>query len=400
MGILIITLCALQVVLMCILLIERRKRLQTESTVAQKTAEKQRLEGELEQSRSFIKTMADTMASVLFVYDLVERRNVYVNERSSKVLGYSAQEVIDMGDTFLTKLMHPDDLASLNELNHRYQNRPNGTVFENVFRFKHKNGEWRTVHRLATVFLTAADGRPTQLIGTATDITDVQRGREQMEQLSSRLFTVLDVERRRIAQELHDTAAQNLFAVSLNLTKIQTDTALSPKVNEALEECQKLCDEALDELRTLSFMLYPPMLDKAGLSSALLWYVEGLKKRAGIDVQLETAALADRLPLSVERDLFRIAQEALANVVRHSGSKRAVVQFEMRGPQAVLKIVDFGKGIRQTTSTEDPNTDVEGVGIRSMRERVRTIGGTLEILSGNQGTTVTATVPVLGDGSS
>src|SRR5262249_40926123 len=158
---------------------------------------------QLEQRRLFVESMAATTPSVLFIYDLLEQRNVYVNERSSAVIGYSAQEVIDMGDAFLTRLMHPDDLASLNELNQLYQHRPTGNVVENVFRLKHKNGEWRTVHRLATVFLTTPEGKPCQLIGTATDITDSKRSKEELEQISSRLLHVLDVERRRIARELH-----------------------------------------------------------------------------------------------------------------------------------------------------------------------------------------------------
>src|SRR6185369_2802870 len=167
--------CSVQAVLVGLFVIERKKRLAVQTVLARKTMEQQRVEGELEQSRLFIERLGTAIPRVLFIYDLVERRNVYVNEASSRVIGYSAQEVMDMGDRFITDLMHPDDLATLPQLNQNYQARPAGAVFENVFRMKHRNGEWRWVHRCATVLLTTPDGKPCQLIGTATDITELER---------------------------------------------------------------------------------------------------------------------------------------------------------------------------------------------------------------------------------
>jgi PAS domain S-box-containing protein len=390
----VLALCAVQAALICILLIERRKRLRTQTANIRNIEEKQRNENQLKESRLFIERMADTMPCVLFVYDLIERRNVYVNRRSALVIGYSAEEVIEMGESFLTKLMHPDDLASLVQLNQAYKDRPSGSVFENVFRLRHKNGEWRWVHRCATVLATTPDGQPRQLIGTATDITDLVTTHEELEQLSARLVNVLEVERRRIALDLHDTTAQNLFAMKMNLENIKNSSVLPEKVRHALEECQLLCEQSLQEVRSLSYLLHPPRLEQLGFEAALRWYIDGLIKH-GVNVELESSGTKDRLPLGVETALFYVAQESLVNVVRHSRSARAVVRFEIEDNQTVLQIIDFGRGMRDDSAAESIHGEqAKGVGIRGMQERVQKVGGALEILSGNNGTTVTATIPL------
>jgi PAS domain S-box-containing protein len=396
----VLALCAVQAALICILLIERRKRLRTHTANIRNIEEKQRNENQLVESLLFIERMAEAMPCVLFVYDLIERRNVYVNRRSALVIGYSAEEVVEMGDAFLTKLLHPDDLASLAQLNQAYKDRPSGSVFENVFRLKHKNGDWRWVHRCATVLATTPEGQPRQLIGTATDITDLVRTQDELEQLSSRLASVLEVERCRIALDLHDTTAQNLFAMKMNLANIKKDSnGLPEKVRDALEECQQLCEQSLQEVRSLSYLLHPPRLEQLGFEAALRWYIERLNERGGVHAELEISGLKDRLPLDIETALFHVAQEALVNVVRHSRAKRAVVRFDIQDHHAVLQVVDFGRGMRNASAAAAVVIDGEqgpGVGIRSMQQRAQKAGGALEILSGDNGTTVTATIPLAG----
>jgi PAS domain S-box-containing protein len=384
--------CSAQAVLIALFVTERKKRLAVQTVLERKTLDQQRIESELEQSRLFIERLASAIPSVLFVYDLAERRNVYVNEASSRVIGYSAQEVMDMGDRFITQLMHPDDLASLPQLTQSYQERPSGAVFENVFRMKHRNGEWRWVHRFATVLLTTPDGKPLQLIGTATDITELERTQAELKHLSSKLLHVLEDERQRISRELHDITAQNLFVMSMNLTNVQESGALPARLKASLDECQNLCDQALQEVRTLSYLLHPTLLDKVGLVSTLRSYLQSLAKRSGIQMQLETTESTARLPLEVESDLFLVVREALANAVRHSGGDRVVVSFYARDNQATLKILDNGRGMK-------PGAPV-GIGIRSMQERVKRMNGEFEILSGNQGTTVSVTIPQCGEADS
>jgi signal transduction histidine kinase len=195
---------------------------------------------------------------------------------------------------------------------------------------------------------------------------------------------------------LHDVTAQNLFAISINLARLQEPTPqLSPGFKEALLESQDLCEQSLHEIRTLSYLLHPPMLDQAGLVSALQWYIDGFTRRSGIDVGLVVTQEVGRLPREMETDLFRIVQEGLANVLRHSGSNTATVRLEKHATQLTLQIIDQGRGMPERAVTAVPNrVESLGVGIAGMRQRLRQLGGRLNINSVGQGTTVTATVPL------
>jgi signal transduction histidine kinase len=202
------------------------------------------------------------------------------------------------------------------------------------------------------------------------------------------LERIQEAERRRIAQELHDTTGQNLSAAVLDLEQVvpllgHAGPGAGPKVAEALA----LCLRSLDEIRTLSYELNPPLLDAAGLAATLRWYVPVFARRAGIRVELRTGPGLRRLPGLVELALFRIAQEALLNVKRHSGSPTAVVSLA-RAPGGVrLEIQDRGGGMPSLLGFRP------GAGLRGMRDRVESCGGRLEITSGRRGTCVRAIVP-------
>jgi len=164
---------------------------------------------------------------------------------------------------------------------------------------------------------------------------------------------------------------------------------------DTLAECQALCEQSLQEIRTLSYLLHPPMLDQAGLVSALPWYIDGFVRRSGIDVALVVTQEIGRLPREMETDLFRVVQEGLANIRRHSGSRTATVRLEKQGAVLVLQIADQGRGIPERDETAAPNgVESLGVGIVGMRHRLRQLGGQLKIDSGGQGTIVTATLPL------
>src|SRR5262245_49337508 len=354
---------------------------------------------ELEKSREFSERIAQTIPNVFFIYDLLEGRNVYVNQRSWEVLGYTAQEVVEMGDQFLPRTMHPEDLATLPKLAEQYAKSGDSAVFEHLFRFRHRNGEWRWVHRCASIFRKTPDGRPMQMLGTVTDVTDLKNAEEELRQLSARLVTIQDDERRRIARELHDGTAQNLFAMTLNLGQI-VRSELGPRARKTLMECQNLCEATLKDIRTLSYLLHPPMLDQRGLTEALRWFIDGFAKRTGIEVRFEAPGTLGRMPMELERDLFRIVQEGLSNVARHSGSTRSVVQVERRNGEVVLQIRDFGRGMSQAEESKESLHELfSGVGIPGMRDRVRQVGGRLEIHSDESGTRIVATVPLDSDGS-
>ena len=227
-----------------------------------------------------------------------------------------------------------------------------------------------------------------------SDVTSQKQATLDLEKLPARLLHAQDQERRRIARELHDTTAQNISAISMNLARLQQE-GLAPDATEIVANCQTLCGASLREIRTLSYLLHPPMLDEVGLDAAVRWLVAGLETRSGLRVSLDAPAVLERLSTALERDLFLVVQEALLNVVRHSGSDTAEVRIERRDEQVVLAIRDRGRGMSAARSPERPSEwAFTGVGIPSIRERLRQNGGRLEIQSNHQGTTLVATVPL------
>ena len=226
------------------------------------------------------------------------------------------------------------------------------------------------------------------------DVTDTRTVEEELRKLPARLLNAQDQERRRIARELHDTTAQNISAINLNLARLEREGP-SPSAARILADCQALCDASLQEIRTLSYLLHPPTLDEVGLLSAVRWFVGGLQTRSGLRVTLDAPPEMERLPEALERDLFLVVQEALLNVVRHSGSDTADVRIEREATHVILQIRDAGRGMSRAQSP-DQSSDwaFAGVGIPSMRERLRQNGGDLEILSSQQGTTIIGTVPL------
>src|SRR5262249_7914623 len=162
---------------------------------------------------------------------------------------------------------------------------------------------------------------------------------------------------------------------------------------DTITKCNRLVDDSIREVRTISYLLYPPMLEELGLKSAIPWYLDGFAGRGGIKTSFECSADFDRLPPEIELALFRVLQEALTNVHRHSGSLVAQVRLQMDGSNAVLQIEDAGKGVPQHILGESGQLPRAGVGLRGMNERMRQLGGRLEISSAAGGTVLTATVP-------
>lgn len=220
----------------------------------------------------------------------------------------------------------------------------------------------------------------------------VEQRTAALRRLSARLLRVQDEERRRIARELHDSLGQYLTAAKINL-----DVLARTSGNGAyLREAQQLIDRAISDTRTLSHLLHPPLLDEAGFISAARWYVEGFGKRSGIRTSLEIPDGFDRLPSEVETALFRILQESLTNVHRHSGSRSVEVQLTRDSTIVALAIQDHGKGIPPETLDRFKKTGTNvGVGLAGMRERIKELGGTFHLESGPKGTLLKAIVPIV-----
>jgi signal transduction histidine kinase len=218
---------------------------------------------------------------------------------------------------------------------------------------------------------------------------------EQLRHLSVRLMTLQDEERRRIARELHDTTGQTLVALKITIGSVQQLTMNTPGLPPLIDDLNAFADEALREIRTTSYLLHPPLLDEAGFASAARWFVEGFAKRSQIQVQLEISEPLERLSRECELVLFRVLQESLTNVHRHSRASAAGVKLTMDAGQAHLEVSDNGRGIDElrVQQFQKSNGSV-GVGIAGMRERVRQLGGTLDISSDQSGTTVRVDLPV------
>lgn len=247
-------------------------------------------------------------------------------------------------------------------------------------------------------------GQVLALEGLVTDITARRHAEAALRELTGRLLAAQDAERRRIARELHDTTAQTLAALCMNLTLLETQVAAdsgpggaAARTGQLLADAQALGERAAQEIRTMSYLLHPPILEHAGLAGAIREYAAGFSRRSGIQVQVVIGEGVRRFPPEVELALLRLVQESLGNVHRHSGSPTARIHLGVSGGDAVLEVSDAGRGFRVP---EDAGEGHVGVGIAGMRERLRHLGGRFEIASGPQGTTVRATLPLPAAGTS
>ena len=229
--------------------------------------------------------------------------------------------------------------------------------------------------------------------------SEVVQQSEQLRDLSSRLLQAQDEERRHIARELHDSAGQILTALSMSLAMAaQHASKESAALAKQLEESEELAQQLSQEIRTMSYLLHPPLLDETGLSEALRWYIQGLSERSGLEITLDVPDNFERLTREMELVMFRLVQESLTNIHRHSGSKNAVIRLTRMGDNVSLEVQDSGKGISAEKLSEIQSQG-SGVGIRGMRERARHFGGHMMIESNQKGTKISFQFPVASNAS-
>jgi signal transduction histidine kinase len=216
---------------------------------------------------------------------------------------------------------------------------------------------------------------------------------KSLSQLSARLLQLQDEERRRLARELHDSVGQMLVAMKINIAAVQSEP-LEPNLAKALAENDALTDRISAEIRTISHLLHPPLLDEAGLSSAIKCYVEEFSRRSKIAVNVDVAKDIGRLRNDVEIAIFRVVQESLTNIHRHSGSRTASFRLTKGDGHLRLEIKDAGKGIPIDKQVALNSAGQVGVGLRGMRERIVQLGGILEVQSDHNGTVVIASLPL------
>ncbi len=226
---------------------------------------------------------------------------------------------------------------------------------------------------------------------------DLNSANESLRELSSRLQQMRDEERRHIAREMHDSVGQLLAALSMNMSVVQGQSEkLDSAGARAVSENAAIVQQINQEIRTISHLLHPPLLDAAGLASAIRWYVDGFAERSKIKVDLDIPEEFGRLSDEMEIAIFRMVQECLTNIHRHSGGTSAAIRMREEDHHVLIEIEDQGKGIPLEKQLELSSSARTGVGVRGMRERLRQLGGSLEIRSHGTGTAVTATLPLPG----
>jgi len=399
------------------------------SSVFEEITERKQAEAALRESearfRAFFEQAAVGIAAVS-----PDGRYLYANQKFCDLLRRPLEEVLQMT---IAQATHPDYIAADAEHLRQLQNgdalqysveklyaRGDGThvwATSTVFPLRNEDGTIKgfakviedisirkqveqELARERSALESRVEDRTRQLKNTINYLNiqaaEKERAEVSIRTLSSRLLQLQDEERRRIARELHDSAGQILAALDMQLSIIQRKTQhLESDLTSAVADSISLVQEASRGIRTMSYLLHPPLLDEAGLASTLRWFVEGFTQRSGIQVELKISPQFDRLPREMELTFFRLVQEALTNVHRHSGSPTAQVELNRTETEVTLVIRDQGKGITESKrNLSDLESLKMGVGIGGMRERVRQLNGVMEFHSGVPGTTLQVTLPL------
>lgn len=328
-------------------------------------------------------------SGLLYVYDLRQRRTRYLHPDLIRMLGLSSAGA-DIEN--LKTLVHSDDLPVVQRHRADMEAMKDDEVVEATIRVRCFDGQWRLIRSRVRVFARGVDGAVRRVIGVATDVTKAMAQAQALEQAEKALVNAEAEERKRIGRELHDSTAQHLVAVGLSLAALERRAVFSDSDQSILRDIRNSLAAAHREIRTFAFMLHPPQAEERPFEDRLRTFADGFGRRASLRVEVAVNGLARRLTSSVEAALFRIFQEALMNVHRHSGARNVEVRLDY-GPEVVgLEVEDDGVGVAPgRLLSRDEET---GVGIASMRSRVAQLGGLLELANGRAGLRIRAELPV------
>jgi signal transduction histidine kinase len=260
-------------------------------------------------------------------------------------------------------------------------------------RIRRKDGAQRWI-QIDGKFEFSADDEPLRLIGVIADITTRKSLEQEADELSERLLTLQEEERQRIARELHDSTAQHLIAVTLNLMSLRSARLSTPDQERLWNDVETSMEEALKELRAFSYLMHPPGLDSNGLHLTLRQYVKGFADRTGLVVKLKLRTSVDNASFRIQRSILRIVQEGLVNVHRHASASRVRVELRCVGKRLHLIIADDGKSIKAPHRNGASDVFTAGVGLQAIKARARQLGGDLKLRTGPHGTTVHAVMPI------
>jgi PAS domain S-box-containing protein len=313
------------------------------------------------------------------------------NLGAERVFGYTAEEAIGK---HITLIIPADRREEETAILARLRSGERIDHFETIR--QRKDGS------LVNISLTVSPikddrGRVIGASKVARDITERKEADEARKnaEVSAKLLQVQDAEKRRIARELHDGVGQLLAAISMNVSQVLKEKdRLTDGTAQCVVENKGLVEQATSEIRTVSYLLHPPMLDEMGLSSTLMMYIEGFAKRSKVNVSFDAPEELGRLPQDCELTLFRVVQECLTNIHRHSGSSTATVALSRVGDEVKLEVKDSGKGIDEKTTKNINDGISAGVGMRGMQERVKSMRGRLMVHSNSNGTSVLVTLPI------
>jgi PAS domain S-box-containing protein len=376
--------------------VERTQELERKAVALQKSNR------DLRQKNQELDAIVHTAPDIIFSRQTDGRRD-YISNRFYEYTGAPAGSAVGLA---WLEYLHADDRdRSLEQWLRCVQS---GKVYESEYRIRGANGAYRWF-RARAVPLRDPEGAIVKWYGTCSDIHDskvleqsirdnavelermVDVRTSELRRLSGRLMTLQDEERRRIAREIHDGLGQELAASKMILDGILGKDA-SPATRRAAGDASDLVDRAIKQVRTISHLLHPPLLDEVGLVSALRWYLEGLSERSGIQIHLAIdPPELTRLKPELETAIFRVIQEALTNIFRHSGAHNGHVSLTERDGQMVVTVSDDGKGIEEPVVQFRP--DSVGVGISGMRQRISELGGRLRLANANPGTIVEVMIP-------
>ena len=362
----------------------------------------EQLNGDLAQKNQELDAIVHTAPDIIFSRQADGSRD-YISSRFYEYTGAPAGSAIGLG---WLEYLHPEDKER--SWSHWMRCVQSGEAYESEYRIRGADRQYRWF-RARAVPLRATDGTILKWYGTCSDIHDskvleqsirdsaielermVDLRTVELRRLSSRLMTMQDEERRRIAREIHDGLGQELAAAKMILDGILSKDG-SPSNRQASADASQLVDRAIQQVRTISHLLHPPLLDEVGLVSALRWYLEGLSERSGIDIRLAVAPPdLSRLRPELETAIFRIIQEALTNMFRHSGARNGSISLTENDGRIIVMVRDDGKGIEEQIIQLRPES--VGVGIGGMRQRVSELGGSLRLANANPGTIVEVVIP-------
>ena len=356
-------------------------------TVAQDITERKRAEDALHKTEEQFGAILKHSPNLIFLKD-VEGRYLLINKEYRGTFQFTQDQIIGKKDI---EVFPPDQAAVFRGGDFKVLRARAPMEFEEVV--FHDDGPHTSIVQKFPLF--DEGGEIYAICGFVTDITERKRAEEDLRRLSGQLLRIQEEERRRISRDLHDSTGQNLVALATMLGQLSgSSPSIERKSRVLISECLGLVDQCIREVRTLSYALHPPGLDESGLEDAIRDYVKSFTKRSGIQVELEISPSVGKIERDIELALFRVVQESLTNVQRHSGSRQAKIRID-RNSDLTLEVSDRGRRVPASIQRGKKEPGFEaGVGIISMQEQVKLVGGRLDIDSTSHGTTVLVTIPL------